>query len=231
MDTLDDRCEAAVGDVMRAYGLPVWIEKKSDSLLMKVIGFLIRPFNPRFMTDYLTTIPFLGRIYVPEREGGMWRSIAHEGVHLDQAKRDGQLPFALKYLFPQCLAPLALLAFVAFAWTPMLFALLFILALAPWPAPWRVQYEREAYIVSAACDHLLGHDIRSDEYMEYMMHHYVGWGYYHPSWDPGRLRLRLAIDMVRAEWLAEEDGSSGPSTDYSRSVIWLIREEMERKSA
>ncbi len=228
MMDLESRCEETVGEVMRAHDLPVWIEYKSDSPLMKVIAFLIRPFNPRFMTDYLTVIPFLGRIYVPDRDRGLWRSIAHEGVHLAQAKRDGQLLFALKYLFPQSLAPLALLAIAAIWWTPMLFALLFLLALAPLPAPWRVRYEREAYLVTGALDHLRGYDIRSSEYGDYMVNHYTGWGYYKPAWGERKIRARVAVDMIQAENLSNDEGYEGGDPGYARAVVWAIKEEIER---
>jgi len=60
----------------------------------------------------------------------------------------GRLLFSLAYLFPQCLSLLSLGAIFAIFWTPMLWCLLFLLFLAPFPAPWRKKFELEAYTMS-----------------------------------------------------------------------------------
>lgn len=52
------------------------------------------------------------------------------------------------YMFPQSLAPMALLALGAFWHTNMLWCLLFLLCLAPIPAPFRYWFELRAYRTS-----------------------------------------------------------------------------------
>jgi hypothetical protein len=63
----------------------VRLVKKSESWLMRVAGFLVRPFNKRFMTHYWTTI---GRtIYYPDHVDDPCSHVAvmdHELVHIDQ---------------------------------------------------------------------------------------------------------------------------------------------------
>ncbi len=223
----DERVFEEVKRVITAHGLPLRLIPKDESPLMKFCNVFVGLFNRSFMTEYTTTIAFLGRVYTPTKwyAGAEWRTLAHEGVHLMQARRDGQLRFSLKYLFPQCLALLALLAFGAFLWFPMIWCLLFLLFLAPLPAPWRVQYEREAYIVSAACDRLIGFDINSNLYLDYMQHHYTGWGYYKPSWGTVG---GIQADMYRAVKLAEDDLLDSQVTPYSAAVIYAIKTELRK---
>ena len=226
--TLDDRVMAEVRRIILAHGLPLRIISKDKSPFMRFLNFFVGLFNHSFMTEYTTTIPFLGRIYAPTKwyaQSDWWRVLAHEGVHLVQARRDGQVRFALKYLFPQCLALLALLAIGAIWWLPMLWCLLFLLMLAPLPAPWRVRYEREAYTVSAACDKLIGFDIVSKLYIDYMQRHYTGWGYYKPAWT--RIDGILG-DMIRAEDLVDDDLLASNVTPYSSAVIWAIKTELNK---
>lgn len=228
----DERCLTAVEAVILAHGLPLRVIKKDSSPLMRAIGVVFTPFNPQFMKGYATTIPPLGRIYVPNAwyEKGWWRSLAHEGQHLEQANRRGQVRFALKYLFPQWLGALSLLAFGAFAWMPMLWCLLFLVALIPWPAPWRVQYEREAFIVTAACDKMLGIDITTPLYLEYMMKHYVRWGYYRPRWRRAELERGVKLDLLYATHIVDVaiPGALG-NGPYCWHIVRAVKGALEAK--
>ena len=106
------------------------LAKKSDSRLMRALAFILKPIVPDFMRDFWTTIG--STIYVPTAYDADtdWGSIAwekrhrtvlaHEAVHMEQAKRLTPVIFTLMYLvFP----------------VPVLFA---------W-GRWRL--EREAYLV------------------------------------------------------------------------------------
>lgn len=126
------------------------VVRKEDSRLMKMIGWVLKPFNPRFMDTYITTI---GRtIYVPDRffqddESQCLTVLAHETQHIIDYEKNRVL-FSLGYLFPQCLAVLSLFALFGFL-NPWMF--LFLLALgflAPIPAPFRYQSELNGYRVS-----------------------------------------------------------------------------------
>ena len=126
------------------------IVKKSESWLMKTIGWFLKPFNPDFMSAYITT---LGKaIYVPEQffqddEVQCLNVLAHETQHIIDYQENPAW-FSLSYLFPQCLAVLSLFALFGFL-NPWMFLFLFALGfLAPLPAPFRYQFELRGYRVS-----------------------------------------------------------------------------------
>jgi hypothetical protein len=121
------------------------IKYKNQSLLMRVIGFLLF-FNKDFMTKYITTIG--NTIYFPSEEFVITKEqtsiniLAHELVHVQQAKHYSKIIFSILYLFPQCLVVLSLLAPIS------LWFLFFLLFLLPFPAPWRTKFELEGYTMS-----------------------------------------------------------------------------------
>ncbi len=86
-------------------------KKKTDSLMMKIFAFLLKPFAPGFMTDFWTTIGTT--IYVPDAAEvdtstedqfyTRFRSIIlHEGQHIADFKRY-HVWFILTYLLPPLL--------------------------------------------------------------------------------------------------------------------------------
>lgn len=157
--------------------------------------------NRRFMDAFHTTI--FGRIYWADDgpEGGRWRTLWHECVHRRQAIRRGEPWFSLTYLFPQSMALFALGA-VATVVTPGALVCLSALAfLGPWPAPWRVTYEREAYLITAVCDALRGWDIEGAWYLDYQVENHCGWAYYKPAWRRSKMRKAIALDIARARRL------------------------------
>lgn len=124
---------------------------KSSSKLMQAIGWLFRvtKISPEFMEQYITTIG--ETVYYPDKmlEAGdtetILRVLVHETVHIaDSNKLSGPF-FKFLYLFPQSLAPLALLSLLAFWKLSFLWCLLFLLCLAPIPAPFRYWFELRAY--------------------------------------------------------------------------------------
>jgi len=131
------------------------LKYKNESKFMKILSYILF-FNPKFMTDFTTTI---GRtIYFPSREKlGLFGSqfsnlnvLAHEYVHI-MDNEDDKL-FKIKYLMPQLLAPLMLLFGFISWWVALP---LFILFLCPVPAYWRKQYELSGYKMSLfVADHL-----------------------------------------------------------------------------
>lgn len=117
----------------------VKIKDKSSSKFLSVLQKIFP-----YMKSAWTTIGYT--IYRPD--GGASVMILHEGVHCVQKERDGW-KYEMKYLFPQCFSILALLTFFNWWW---LLSLLFLL---PWPAPWRMLYELEAYKVQVSVDTLM----------------------------------------------------------------------------
>lgn len=179
-------------------GLSFSVRPKGESALMGFIGAILF-FNPSFMTNYTTTLG--STVYFPDNyapSDDAARTLAHEGWHVHQAKHIGRIRFSLAYMFPQILAPLALLAVFAIWWTPALLALVFLAALAPLPAPWRAKYEREAYLVTAVLDAEKGWNVTEDWYTDYMVNHYVGFGYYKMAWLAGPVRKFVNEDMKLA---------------------------------
>lgn len=187
-----------VANFMIRQGLHFTARTKTESSLMKAISVVL--FFVPFMTDFTTTIGstvYYPEDYVDEFPDDAAQTLGHEGFHIKQRKRDGFV-YNLKYLFPQVLAPLALLAFLAFWWLPALWFLLFLVCLAPLPAPFRVKYEREAYLVTMVLDARKGWDIRGDWYQKYMVEHYCGFNYYKPAWNRSRIRRLVAEDTELA---------------------------------
>jgi hypothetical protein len=94
---------------------------KSESWVQKVVGTLSAPFNPRYLTNVKTT--YGKTIYFPTRDSYYKDPtahilLAHEFVHVWDAERDKL--FRLKYVFPQILAVIPLIAYAIlagkFAW-------------------------------------------------------------------------------------------------------------------
>jgi hypothetical protein len=121
------------------------IKYKNASLFMKILGFLLF-FNKGFMTKYITTIG--SNIYFPNEEFISSKNqsaisvLAHELVHIQQAKKYGSILFSILYLFPQCLVVFSLLAPIS------LWFLLFLICILPLPAPWRMKFEVGGYTMS-----------------------------------------------------------------------------------
>ncbi len=75
------------------------VVKKSESRLMRVIGWLLTPVNPTFLDGYITTIGFtvyMGADLIGTDTG--YRALRHEAVHVAQYVRWRWL-FSLSYLF------------------------------------------------------------------------------------------------------------------------------------
>ncbi|HVI40422.1 MAG TPA: hypothetical protein VM577_07155 [Anaerovoracaceae bacterium] len=124
------------------------IKYKNESFLMQLLGKIMF-FNPAFMTDFVTTIGHT--VYFPTKamteveDPNAICVLAHEYRHMRDSKKWGSILFTLAYLFPQLLAPLALLLILV-SW-PVAIAV-FVMLLAPWPAPGRKAIEYNGYCMS-----------------------------------------------------------------------------------
>jgi hypothetical protein len=130
------------------------VKPKSSSKLMRAIGWLfsVTKISPQFMERYYTTI---GRtVYVPDNllinpdVKNLIRVLTHESIHIMDSDRLSDPLFKILYLFPQSLASLALLSLLAPLSIKFLWCLLFLLCLAPIPAPFRYWFELRAYRTS-----------------------------------------------------------------------------------
>ena len=125
---------------------------KDQSDLMKRLNFFAKIFNPKFMTDYTTTLGttvyFPSETYLLNGQAAAAEVLAHELVHMVDERGDWTYKF--RYAFPQILAALSLLSILAIWNLWFLLALVFLLALAPLPSPGRRDIELRGYTMSLA---------------------------------------------------------------------------------
>jgi hypothetical protein len=133
------------------YSKNIQLLPKSSSKLMKAIGWIfgITKISPQFMERYYTTIG--ETIYAPDSVlenpvvENLVRTVAHEAVHIADSNRLTGALFKFLYLFPQSMASVALISLLAPLSLKFLWCLLFLLCLAPLPAPFRYLFELRAY--------------------------------------------------------------------------------------
>lgn len=137
-------------EIGKKYNKKAQIRPKSESKLLKVIRPFAELFNKNFWDGYITTIG--STIWVPdgwyERGNTLSRlqTVSHEVIHLKQSNSQGSFIHSFLYLFPHSLAPLSLLSLLAIPFgLGWLTCLLFLLCLAPIPAPFRYVKELEAF--------------------------------------------------------------------------------------
>lgn len=123
------------------------IKYKKESILMKIIGFVLF-FNKTFISNFATTIN--QTVYLPNndflstKQLEMIVLLAHEYVHTKDAKKFGTFFYTLIYLFPLWLSLLAVPFYFIIGW----WSLLFLLFLSPLPAPGRAFIEFRGYTMS-----------------------------------------------------------------------------------
>lgn len=103
-----------------------------------------------FVTTLGTTVYFPSRAWVNEDPQRAWMVLCHELVHVEDYRAcNPQMMFYVLYAFPHWLALLAILSPILWSWWP----LAFLLFLAPWPSPWRHQFEMRGYAMSMAVEY------------------------------------------------------------------------------
>jgi hypothetical protein len=175
------------------------VERKGSSYVQQVIGFLVKPFCPDYATHFATTIypkVYLpGNLLLPENGNAKFQVLAHEWVHLYDRRQEG-FPFNFMYLFPQSLSPLFLMLAASTWKLPIagwsLLALA-VLALLPWPAPWRLKYELRGYVMGWALDAWESKSGPSTDIKEKIVKQLTGWAYYKTCWSKQEIVRRLDI--------------------------------------
>lgn len=133
------------------------IRFKTDSPYMKFLNVFAQLFNPTFMTRYTTAVG--PKVYFPSKEELIQNAevfvgvLAHEIVHMKESRERGMVPYFLSYAFPQILAALALLSFLAFWNIWFLLCLGFLLFLVPLPSPGRRDIELNGYEMSMSVNY------------------------------------------------------------------------------
>lgn len=129
---------------------------KEDSRLMKFLNFFAQIFNKEFMERYTTTA--YPRVYFPRKlmvqTRFVWKILAHEWVHLRNARHSTPVLHGFLYGLPQWLTPLALLSLGAIWGGPWwLLNLCWLICLAPLPAYFRAKEELSAYVTDMAVNY------------------------------------------------------------------------------
>ena len=144
---------------------------KTDSRLQQLIGRLVAPFNPHYLTKYTTVMG--GKIWLPSRQfmqekevTWLYALIRHEAVHLRDMK---------KY--------------------PILFQVSYLLFL-PMGLTMRALWEWRAYKVSIQTEFELKGDI-SDEYIEYVAEQFAGPAYLYMWPFRGHIRRKVQQEKER----------------------------------
>jgi hypothetical protein len=179
---------------------------KSVSWANVFFAAVLWPFNPWFLTGYVTTIYPV--VYWPEAnyadQAGSWQILAHEYVHLYDAHK-ARVRFSLGYLFPQVLGLFSVLALGAIWWIWALFALLFLVAFLPWPAPWRVRAEQRGYAMSMAVEWWTTGAVHYDS-PKVLAPQFNRGSYYWMSWAKDATvesRLQAQVDAVKSGKILE----------------------------
>lgn len=135
---------------------------KDQSTLMKILSKILF-FNPKFATDFVTTlgstIYFPSQAFIDQDPTRAMIILAHESRHIYDRQRLGILFFIL-YALPQLLAPLALL--LGF-WSWWVALALFIFFLLPLPALGRSYLELQGYVVNLYMENYLHQDKSKEE--------------------------------------------------------------------
>lgn len=111
-------------------------------------------FGPSFLNETTllgTTIYLPSTAWCRQNPEAAWKVLANRMVVAEAVRRWTPPVFFLLYLFPQSLAPLAVLALWKSPWW-----LLALLAFLPWPAPFRKAVEMRAAAMTMAADYWSG---------------------------------------------------------------------------
>lgn len=172
---------------------------KDASTLMKILGGLTF-FNPKFMSEYTTTIGTT--MYVPRADflglqGSYVEVVCHELVHMRQTKQQGLL-YYVKYFFPQWLVLLSLFAILAVLSPYFLFFLITLAALAPFPAPGRRELEFEGYRMSLCVRYWQSSQLLEPDFT-FIARQFTGSAYYFmwPFYDGVLRDLKIAAQDIR----------------------------------
>lgn len=142
--------------------------KANPDGLYKIASKVVGLFNKKMETNYITVIN--GQCWFPasyfsadgteflDQSSRVIEILAHETIHEYDRKRLGTPLFTLMYLFPQAMAVLSCLAVFAVWNSWWLLSFLFLLCLAPLPAPGRAWIEVRGYKTNVSLGSLNGWD-------------------------------------------------------------------------
>jgi hypothetical protein len=193
---------------------------KDENRFQRALGFVVGWFNPEYMTEFTTTlfpcVYFPNRPFVVDNSETAWKILAHEYVHLCDTQ-DSPVLFRLRYLMPQIISILSLLAVLAF-WIPwMLLFLVTLIFLIPWPSQGRSSIESRGYAMSLAVDYWTEGTPISKESKDWVTQQFLGWAYY-------RMGTSKIFETVESITSAIESGAilSGPKSEPYMDVYLML---------
>lgn len=152
------------------------IRKKSEpKTLYSFVSKIIRIFNKEVDERYITVL--FGTMWIPDSflekdEKEQLVILAHETTHEFDRKRLSSFVFGGGYLFPQVLSLLSVLSILSIWYgSTWLFSLLFLLLLAPLPAPVRMWIELRGYRTNFLFDRFV--DKTDPETLGFYLDYYV----------------------------------------------------------
>jgi len=174
----------------RSYIPTFSVKWKDKSLVQKLLGVLLF-FNPLYLSGYITT--FYPVVWFPSQAEYEKKPVdslivlAHERVHLLDAVQHGWW-FRFSYLLPQVLfIPLLFGSIACVIGGHTLYSLVYLglglVVLAPWPSPWRVQWEKRGYAMTFAANYWL-FGVISSQLKQKIRTHFLDWSYYKMSRNP-----------------------------------------------
>jgi len=199
----NDRFDALVRLGKERFGLEV--RYKESSGFMRFLGWILF-FVEGFMDQYTTTIG--RRVWFPTRDEVVrlprkhFRILAHELIHMERSRGFRGIGYTIRYLFPQILAPLALLSLLAFVSQWWLFCLLFLTALLPWPAPGRADEEAWGYAMTTVVESWqYGRPWDGKTIPPWIQAQFDGWSYYRMAWEwePVRGKIERYAGKMEAD--------------------------------
>lgn len=157
------------------------IKYKNESAFMKIIGKILF-FNKDFMNHYITTIGsiiyFPSKSFLEENSTSSSIILLHEICHVYDSKKITKPLFSFLYLFPQIL----FLLFFPALFISWKLAILFLIFIAPFPAYFRMLFEKRAYMVSLYTAYKLGKKMNFnydlDHHKQYYLKQFNGSSYY-----------------------------------------------------
>lgn len=178
------------------------VKYKDQSFLMKSIGKVLF-FNKTFMTDYTTTLG--DTIYFPNQAFVKVRAISstvillHEIVHIKDSHKISKLLFSFLYACPQILV-LLLIPLLFVSWKIALLALIFAL---PFPAIFRMYFEKRAYLSSLYTLQQLSIKMNFNPYLDKQKEYFLSQfknSYYYYMWPFNNIRKDFddAIAKIKA---------------------------------
>ena len=194
-------------------GVEIKFKDKSKTMarLAKVLFF-----KRNFLTETVTA--WNGAIYFPSpawcktNPETAWRELAHALVHVNDMHQRTIPFYSLLYLFPQCLSLLAFGA-VRHPWMAV-----FLLALLPWPAPFRKHFEMRACAMTLATELWAGTPV--DTCPSWLLDRFIG-SHYYWCWP-----FRKQVEKEAIEWVAKAKAKKlGLFLPHTSDVKFSIRIE------